>query len=82
LWTDKKYGGKWAEQKLGVLQQTRGDRVAVFGYPGVPNYQANQVLAEYVLPDTVATAVKTPGSAGVTQALSFLRQKLSGIYTQ
>ncbi len=80
LWTDPAYGGKWAEPKLAPLQQVRGDRIAVFGYPGNPNYAANQVLAQYILPDTVATAVKTPGSAGIDAALKFIKQKLNTIY--
>ena len=81
LWTDSAYGGQWAEQKFAALQGVRGDKAVVFGYPGSPNYQANQALAEYVLPDAIATAVKTPGSAGIQAAMSFLHGKLAGIYT-
>ncbi len=80
LFTDPAYGGQWASPEFAPLQEVRGEKALDFGYPGEPNYQANQVLAQYILPDTVATAVRTPGSAGVDAALSFIRQQLATIY--
>ena len=57
--------------KYGVLQNYRDPLVQVFGYPGPPNFAATQVLANFVIPDMVATAVKQPGDAGIKAAIDF-----------
>lgn len=80
LFTDKSVGGKYADQQFAVLQNYRGDLIHTFGYPGQPNYAANQVLANYVIPDMVATAVKQPGSAGIQAAIDFAVSKLKLYY--
>ena len=66
--------------KYSVLQNYRGDVVQVFGYPGPPNYAANLVLANFVIPDMVQTAVKQPGSAGVEAAIAFAKPLLTRYY--
>jgi multiple sugar transport system substrate-binding protein len=80
LFTDPQYGGKYADPRFAVLNNYRGDVLEIFGSPGPPNYAADQVLANYVLPDMVATAVKQPGSGGVNAAIQFGKQKLALYY--
>jgi len=67
--------------KYSVLQNYRGDLVQTFGYPGPPNYAGNLVLANYVIPDMVQTAVKQPGNAGVQAAIDFATPLLKRYYT-
>jgi multiple sugar transport system substrate-binding protein len=81
IFTDPSVGGPTADAKFAALQKYRGSVINTFGYPGPPNYAANQVLANYVIPDMVATAVKTPGSQGVQQAIDFAKSKLHLYYT-
>jgi len=66
--------------KYSVLQNYRGDKVQTFGYPGPPNYAANLVLANFVIPDMIQTAVKTPGDAGVKAAIDFATPLLNRHY--
>ena len=66
--------------KYAVLQNYRGDVVQTFGYPGPPNYAANLVLANFVIPDMVQTAVKQQGSAGVEAAIAFAKPLLTRYY--
>jgi len=80
IFTDPKYGGKYADPTYKALDNYRGNNVHVFGYPGPPNYAANQTLANFVIPDMVATAVKQPGNSGVEAAISFAKGKLSQYY--
>lgn len=80
LFTDKSVGGSYADTQFGVLQSYRGDVIHTFGYPGQPNYAANQALANFVIPDMVATAVKQPGNAGIQAAIDFARSKLKLYY--
>jgi hypothetical protein len=80
LFTDPAYAGKYAEPQFGILQGYRGRQLHMFGYPGEPNYAANQVLANFVIPDIVATAVRQPGPGGVQAALEFARAKLKFYY--
>lgn len=80
LFTDKAVGGNYADPQFGVLQNYRGDLIQTFGYPGQPNYAANQVLSNYVIPDMVANAVKQPGSAGIQAAIDFAKAKLKLYY--
>ena len=80
LFTDPSVGGKYADPQFAVLGQYRGDLIHTFGYPGQPNYAATQVLANFVVPDMVATAVKQPGTAGIQAAIDFARSKLKLYY--
>jgi multiple sugar transport system substrate-binding protein len=80
LFTDKSVGGSYADPGFGVLRNYRGDVIHGFGYPGQPNYAANQVLANYVIPDMIATAVKQPGNAGIQAAIDFAKSKLKLYY--
>ncbi len=80
LFTDPSVGGKYADPSFGVLQTYRGDLIHTFGHPGQPNYAANQVLANFVIPDMVANAVKQPGSAGIQAAIDFGKSKLKLYY--
>jgi multiple sugar transport system substrate-binding protein len=80
IFTDKSLGGQYAETQFGVLQNYRGDLIHTFGYPGQPNYAANQTLANFVIPDMVATAVKQPGTAGIDAAINFAKSKLKLYY--
>ncbi|MBO0690418.1 MAG: hypothetical protein J2P40_12720 [Candidatus Dormibacteraeota bacterium] len=80
IFTDPKYGGKFADPTFKALASYRGSDIHVYGYPGPPNYAANQTLANYVIPDMVATAVKQPGNAGVQAAIDFAKGKLSQYY--
>ena len=81
IFTDPSVGGPTADAKFAVLQKYRGNVINTFGYPGPPNYAATQTLANFVIPDMVATAVKTPGSQGVEQAIAFAKSKLQIYYT-
>ncbi len=80
LFTDPAYAGKDAERQYGILQSFRGRLLHTFGHPGEPNYAANQVLGNFVLPDMVATAVRQPGSAGIQAAIDFAKAKLKFYY--
>jgi multiple sugar transport system substrate-binding protein len=80
IFSDPKYGGKYADPTYKSMQSYRGPNAHVFGYPGPPNYAANQTLASFVIPDMVATAVKQPGNAGVEAAISFAKGKLGQYY--
>lgn len=80
LFTDPSVGGKYANPQFSVLGQYRGDLIHTFGYPGQPNYAANQTLANYVIPDMVAAAVKQPGTAGIQAAIDFAKSKLKLYY--
>ena len=80
IFSDKSLGGQYADAQFEVLQHYRGDLVRTFGYPGQPNYAATQVLANFVIPDMVATAVKQPGKAGVDAAIQFAKDKLKLYY--
>jgi multiple sugar transport system substrate-binding protein len=80
LFTDPSVGGKYADKQFEVLQTYRGDLVHTFGYPGEPNYAANQTLANFVIPDMVAAAVKQPGNDGVKAAIEFAKSKLKLYY--
>jgi multiple sugar transport system substrate-binding protein len=66
--------------KYGVLQNYRDPLVQTFGYPGPPNFAATQTLANFVIPDMVATAVKTPGDAGIKSAIDLGKSKLKIYY--
>ena len=72
LYNQPMYSDRYKEQlftsengKYGVLQNYRGDVLGQPGYPGPPNYPANQAQVNFVIPDMVATAVKQPGEAGM-----------------
>ncbi len=87
LYNQPMYADRYKEQlftaengKYGVLQNYRGDLVAQPGYPGPPNYPANQAQVNFVIPDMVATAVKTPGEAGIKAAIDFAKAKLKLYY--
>jgi multiple sugar transport system substrate-binding protein len=80
LFTDPGVGGKYADPSFGVLQNYRGNAFHTFGYPGQPNYAATQTLANFVIPDMVAAAVKQPGTAGVQSAIDFAKAKLKLYY--
>jgi hypothetical protein len=87
LYNQPMYANRYKEQlftaengKYSVLQNYRGDMLGQSGYPGPPNYAANQVQANYVIPDMVAQAVKTQGEAGIKAALDFARSKLKLYY--
>jgi multiple sugar transport system substrate-binding protein len=87
LYNQPMYANRYKEQlftaengKYSVLQNYRGDMLGQSGYPGPPNYAANQVQANFVIPDMVAQAVKTPGEAGIKAALDFARSKLKLYY--
>jgi multiple sugar transport system substrate-binding protein len=80
IFTDPSVGGKYASPAFGALQHYRGDLIHTFGYPGEPNYAATQTLANFVIPDMVATAVKQPGSAGIKAAIDFAKSKLKVYY--
>src|SRR5213079_1658974 len=81
IFTDKSVGGDKAEDQFGVLASYRCDKIHIFGYPGPPTYAATQTLANFVIPDMVAAAVKTPGSQGVEHAIDFAKSKLQLYYT-
>jgi multiple sugar transport system substrate-binding protein len=80
IFSDKTLGGPLAEQQFSVLQSYRGDLIHIFGYPGPPTYAATQTLANFVIPDMVATAVKQPGTAGVQAAIDFAKARLKLYY--
>ena len=80
IFSDKTLGGPLAEQQFSVLQSYRGDQIHLFGYPGPPTYAATQTLANFVIPDMVAAAVKTPGPDGIKAALDFAKSKLKLYY--
>jgi multiple sugar transport system substrate-binding protein len=80
IFSDKSLGGQYADAQFEVLQRYRGDLIRTFGYPGPPNYPATLALANFVIPDMVATAVKTPGKAGVDAAIQFAKDKLKLYY--
>jgi multiple sugar transport system substrate-binding protein len=66
--------------KYGVLQNYRDPLVQGFGYPGPPNFPAQQVQANFVIPDMVATAVKQQGDAGIKAAIDLAKSKLKIYY--
>ncbi len=80
IFTDKTQGGDKAEEQFGVLSQYRGDKIHIFGHPGPPTYAATQTLANFVIPDMVAAAVKQPGTAGIQAAIDFAKSKLKLYY--
>src|SRR5205085_3910930 len=86
LYNQPFYADRYKEQlfasdpKYQVLQGYRGDLVHQPGHPGPPNYPANQVQVNFVIPDMVATAVKQPGEAGIKAALDFAKSKLKLYY--
>jgi multiple sugar transport system substrate-binding protein len=66
-------------QKLAILQDYKGDEIFhTFGYPGPPNSAAQQVLAEYIIPDTVGFYVK--GDQTIAKTIDFIEKKLKPIY--
>jgi multiple sugar transport system substrate-binding protein len=67
--------------KYSVLQNYRDPLVQTFGYPGPPNFAATQTLANFVIPDMVATAVKQPGDAGIKAAIDMAKSKLKIYYS-
>jgi multiple sugar transport system substrate-binding protein len=80
IFTDPSVGGKYADPSFGVLQNYRGNAFHTFGYPGGPNYAATQTLANFVIPDMIATAVKQPGNSGIQAAIDFAKSKLKLYY--
>jgi multiple sugar transport system substrate-binding protein len=80
LFTDPAYAGKYAEPQYGILQSFRDPLLHTVGYPGRPNYAANQVLGNFVIPDMVATAVRQPGPGGIQAAIDFAKAKLKFYY--
>jgi len=87
LYNQPMYADRYKEQlftsengKYGVLQNYRGDILGQPGYPGPPNYPANQAQVNFVIPDMVATAVKQPGEAGIKAAIDFAKAKLKLYY--
>jgi multiple sugar transport system substrate-binding protein len=80
IFSDKTLGGQYADPQFEILQHYRGQVIHTFGWPGQPNYAANQTLANFVIPDMVATAVKSPGTKGIQDAIDFARSKLKFYY--
>jgi hypothetical protein len=80
IFSNKTLGGQYADAQFEILQHYRGQVIRTFGWPGQPNYAANQTLANFVIPDMVATAVKQPGTAGIQAAIDFAKSKLKFYY--
>jgi ABC-type glycerol-3-phosphate transport system substrate-binding protein len=66
------------DPKFMSLQDYTGDIVQTYGYPGPPNPAAEEVLAQYILPDMVAKAVQ----GSVDDALKFGMGAIKPIYAK
>ena len=66
------------DPKFQVLQDYSGDLIQTYGYPGPPNAAAEEVLAQYILPDMVAKAVQ----GTVDDALKFGMGAIKPIYAK
>ena len=81
IYTDTSVGGQFLDiDKFGPLAKWKGDNIATWGYPGPPTAQANQVLAQYIIPDMVQTAVRGTSKSEVDAAISFAKNQLKTIY--
>lgn len=81
IYTDKSVGGDFWDAKFEPLNEWKGEKIATWGYPGPPTKQANQVLAQYIIPDMVQTAVRGTSSSDVNNAINFAVGQLKTIYT-
>ncbi len=65
------------QDKLKILQDYKGDEVFhTIGWPGPPNAAAQQVQAEFLIPDMVATAI----NKSVDDAIKDFEKKINSIY--
>ncbi len=68
------------QDKLKILQDYKGDAfLHTFGYPGPPNAAAQQVLAEYHIPDIVGFYVQA-GNRTIDDAVKEAERRLKPIY--
>lgn len=80
IYSDKSVGGEFLDiEKFGPLAKWKGDSIATWGYPGPPTAQANQFLAQYILPDTVQTAVRGTSKSDVENAIKFCVSQMKAI---
>jgi multiple sugar transport system substrate-binding protein len=80
IYSDKSVGGEFLDvDKFGPLAKWKGDNIATWGYPGPPTAQANQFLAQYVLPDTVQQAVRGTTKTEVDNAIKFCVTQMKSI---
>ena len=81
IYSDKSVGGEFLDlPKFTPLSKWKGDNIATWGYPGPPTAQANQVLAQYIIPDMVQTAVRGTTKNEVDAAIKFAVSQLKNIY--
>lgn len=80
IYTGSAAGGQYWDAKFQPLGEWKGDKIATWGYPGPPTAQANQVLAQYIIPDMVQTAVRGTSSSEVENAIKFGVSQLKNIY--
>ena len=81
IYSDKSVGGEFLDlPKFTPLSKWKGDNIATWGYPGPPTAQANQVLAQYIIPDMVQTAVRGTTKNEVEAAIKFAVSQLKNIY--
>jgi len=65
--------------KLAALQDFHGDEIFhTFGYPGPPNSAAQNALANFVLPDTIA--FYTQGNNTLDKTIDYITGRLKQIY--
>jgi multiple sugar transport system substrate-binding protein len=64
--------------KFEVLQEYRGDLIHTFGYPGPPNAAAQEVLANYHIPDIVGIYVR--GRTSIEDAIKEAEARIKPIY--
>lgn len=67
------------DPKYTVLQDYQGSLLQTYGYPGPQGPAAEDVLAQYILPDMIA---KVRGSGTVADALKFGHDQIGPIYAK
>lgn len=67
------------DPKYKVLQDYKGDLLQVYGYPGPPNGAAEEVLAQFIIPDMVAKVMQ---GATPDQAIKFAADQMKPIYAK
>jgi hypothetical protein len=65
--------------KLAIMQDYKGDEIFhTFGYPGPPNSAAQNALANFVIPDTIA--FYTQGNNSLDKTIEYITGRLKQIY--